>query len=540
MAASKTSTDVDAIVVGAGFGGIYMLHKLRNELGLTVRAFDRASGVGGTWHWNRYPGALSDTEGFVYCYSFDKDLLQQWTWDTRYLTQSQVLAYLEHVVERFDLGRDIQLNTGITSAVFDESRNAWEVRTDTGETFTARYLVSALGLLSATNIPDIAGRDTFEGEVYHTGAWPEEHDLAGKRVGVLGTGSTGCQVITALAPEVGHLTVFQRSAQYSVPIANGPVTEDYVASVKANYDQVWDGVRNSVVAFGFKESAVAAMSVSEEERQRVFEKAWERGGGFHFMFGTFSDIATDPEANEAAASFIRAKIAEIVEDPETARKLTPTDLYAKRPLCDPGYYETFNRDNVSLVDVKANPIAEITPKGVRTEDGQEHQLDVLIFATGFDAVDGNYTRIDIRGRGGRSVKEHWKDGPTSYLGISTTGFPNLFMILGPNGPFTNLPPSIEAQGEWISELINNAERSGVTSIEATAQAEEGWTTTCREIANMTLFPKADSWIFGANIPGKPNTVMFYMAGLQAYRQQLAEVTSNGYAGFEMAPSAQVS
>ncbi|MEV6140045.1 NAD(P)/FAD-dependent oxidoreductase [Nocardia sp. NPDC051990] len=533
MTSPDARTEYDAIVIGTGFGGIYMLHKLRNELGLSVRAFDRAGGVGGTWYWNRYPGALSDTEGFVYRYSFDKDLLQESQWKTRYLKQPDILAYLEGVVDRNNLAQDIQLNTGVESAHFDESSGKWRIGTDTGETFTAKYLVTALGLLSATNLPNIKGRELFEGDVYHSGAWPDYHDFSGKRVGVIGTGSTGIQIITAIAPYVEHLTVFQRSPQYSVPAGNGALGGEVVEAFKANYDKIWDNVRSSAVAFGFKESDIPAMSVPEAERRRVFQEAWDIGGGFRFMFGTFSDIATDPQANEAAASFIRSKIAEIVDDPETARKLTPTDLYAKRPICDSGYYATFNRDNVSLVSIKETPIAEMTPRGVRTENGVEHELDVLVFATGFDAVDGNYTRMDIRGRAGKSINAHWQAGPTSYLGVSTTGFPNMFMILGPNGPFTNLPPSIEAQVEWISDLIGSAERSAVATVEPVEEAETSWTGACQEIADMTLFPRAESWIFGANIPGKTNTVMFYLAGLGNYRAKLAEVARNGYEGFDL-------
>ena len=539
MTSSGATTDYDAIVIGTGFGGIYMLHKLRNELGLSARAFDRAGGVGGTWYWNRYPGALSDTEGFVYRYSFDKDLLQESEWKTRYLTQPDILSYLEGVVARFDLAKDIQLNTCVESAHFNESSGRWRIGTDTGETFTAKYIVTALGLLSATNLPNIKGRELFEGELYHSGAWPSEHDFSGKRVGVIGTGSTGIQIITALAPKVEHLTVFQRSAQYTVPAGNGVLGGEVVEALKANYDKIWDDVRASAVAFGFKESAVSAMSVSEEERRRVFQEAWNIGGGFRFMFGTFCDIATDPAANAAAAAFIRGKITDIVEDPETARKLTPDDLYAKRPICDSGYYATFNRDNVSLVSVKETPIVEMTPRGIRTEDGVEHELDVLVFATGFDAVDGNYTRMDIRGREGRSINDHWQAGPTSYLGISTVGFPNMFMILGPNGPFTNLPPSIEAQVEWISDLIGNAEHTSVAMVESTRRAEAAWTDTCKEIADLTLFPKAQSWIFGANIPGKTNTVMFYLGGLGNYRAKLTEVADNGYTGFDLRPASLV-
>lgn len=531
MSTTRTA-DVDAIVIGAGFGGIYMLHKLRNELGLTVQGFEKGGGVGGTWYFNRYPGAKSDTEGFVYRYSFDSDLLQEWNWSTRYLDQPDVLAYLEHVVDRYDLRRDIALNTEVTGAAFDEDTDLWTVRTADGESLTSRYVVNGLGLLARSNIPDIPGQDGFAGRLVHTNAWPDDLDITGKRVGVIGTGSTGTQFIVAAAEMAEHLTVFQRTPQYVVPSGNRPVEQSEVEQTKERFAAIWDQVRNSVVAFGFEESGVEAMSVSEEERRRVFQENWDKGNGFRFMFGTFCDIATDPEANAAAAAFIRSKIAEIVEDPETARMLTPTDLYAKRPLCNEGYYETFNRDDVELVPVKENPIQEITPAGVRTADGVEHELDVLVFATGFDAVDGNYRAMDLRGRGGRHINEHWTDGPTSYLGLSKAGFPNMFMILGPNGPFTNLPPSIEAQVEWIGGLIGDAERNGVRTVEPTQQAEDGWTATCEEIAGMTLFPQAESWIFGANVPGKKNAVMFYMAGIGAYRQQLAEVAENGYEGFE--------
>lgn len=536
MSDTTTATDFDAIVVGTGFGGIYMLHKLRDELGLTARAFEKGGGIGGTWYFNRYPGAKSDTEGFVYRYSFDGDLLQEWDWNTRYLDQPDILAYLEHVVDRYDLRRDIQLNTEVTGAAFDEDRGRWQVRTSDGEEFTARYLVTALGLLAKTNIPDIPGLDSFAGALVHTNAWPHDLDITGKRVGVIGTGSTGTQFIVAAAKIADHLTVFQRSAQYCVPSGNGPVEPAEVAQTKERFGEIWEQVRNSVVAFGFEESAIEAASVSPAERERVFQENWDKGNGFRFMFGTFSDIATNSEANEAAAAFIRSKIAEIVADPETARKLTPTDLYAKRPLCNEGYYETFNRDDVTLVSIKENPITEITPAGVRTADGAEHELDVLVLATGFDAVDGNYRAMDLRGRGGVSINEHWDRAPASYLGLATAGFPNMFMILGPNGPFVNLVPAIETQVNWICDLVGAAERTGANAVEATQAAEDNWTATCQEIANYTLFPKAQSWIFGANIPGKTNTVMFYMAGLAAYRQKLAEIADAGYSGFELVPA----
>ncbi|MGG7621946.1 flavin-containing monooxygenase [Bacillus coreaensis] len=519
---------VDAVVIGAGFGGLYMVHKLRNEQGLTVQGYDKGSDVGGTWYWNRYPGALSDTESYLYRYSFDKELLQEWSWKESYLTQPEILDYLGHVADRYDLRRSFQFDTKVNSTHFDEVNNLWEVKTDKGDVVTAKYLITGLGLLSATNIPNFKGRETFTGEQYHTAAWPKSGvDLKGKRVGVIGTGSTGVQVITAIAPEVGHLTVFQRTPQYSVPSGKRPQSEEEINEIKANFAKIWEQAKNSSVAYGVDESNVPANSVSIEEQNRIFQKAWDKGNGFRFMFETFGDIGTNIEANEAAASFIRKKISEIVKDSKTARKLTPTDLYARRPLCDSGYYQTYNRDNVSLVDVKENPIVEITPKGIRTTEG-EYELDVIIYATGFDAVDGNYTKIDMRGRGGVSMREKWLDGPTGYLGMSNTDFPNLFMILGPNGPFSNLPPAIETQVEWIAETVKHMVENNIETIEPTQVAEEDWVETCRNIANQTLFAKTESWIFGANIPGKKHAVMFYMGGLNAYRNLLGEI---GYSGF---------
>jgi len=522
---------LDAIVVGAGFGGIYMLHKLRNELGLDAVAIDRAGGIGGTWYWNKYPGALSDSESFVYQYSFDHDLYQQTPWNTKYVPQAEILAYLNGVVDRFELRDHIQLNTGMTKAVFDEDAGMWIVETDRGVTFRSRFLVTGLGLLSATNMPKFSGMETFQGRLVHTGAWPEDLDLTGKRVGVIGNGSTGNQVITASAPVAGHLTSFMRTPQYSVPAGNRRLSVQEQRNHKENFEANWDQVRTSSVAMGFVESAVPTFSVSPEEREAIFQRTWDEGGGFRFMFETFSDIATNPEANEEAAKFIRGKIAEIVKDPETRRKLTPTDLYARRPLCDSGFYETFNRPNVTLVNVKENPISHVTEQGIVTEDGTLHELDVLICATGFDAVDGNYVRADIRGKGGEGLKAHWADGPSGYLGMATSGFPNLFMILGPNGPFTNLPPSIETQVEWISEAIRHVSSSDIGWLEVKRETETEWSEICTDIAHQTLFPKVDSWIFGANIPGKKRTVVFYLGGLKEYRSILANEASNNYPNF---------
>ena len=523
-----SGADHDVVVVGAGFGGLYAVHKLRNEQGLNVKAYDNAADVGGTWYWNRYPGALSDTESFVYRFSFDKELLKRGRWKTRYLTQPEILGYMNEVADHLDLRRSYEFNTKVTAAQFDEVTSLWKVTTDKGQTVTAKYLITGLGLLSATNLPKFKGIESYQGKILHTGAWPDGVDLTGKRIGIIGTGSTGVQVITATAPIAKHLTVFQRSAQYVVPIGNTPQDATTIASQKADYDEIWKQVKSSVVACGFPESTVPAETASPEERERVFEAAWNRGGGFYFMFGTFSDIATSQIANDAAADFIKQKIAEIVKDPETARKLMPKDIYAKRPLCGSDYYGVYNRDNVTLADVKADPIAEFTLTGIRLASGAEHELDVVIFATGFDAVDGNYTRIDMRGRNGVTLRDMWKDGPLGYLGMMEVNFPNLFMVLGPNGPFTNLPPSIETQVEWIADAIKMMQAKGLRSIEPTEAARDEWVGLCRTIADMTLFPKAESWIFGANIPGKKNAVMFYMAGIGNYRAAINAVTDGGY------------
>ncbi len=529
------NVDYDAIVIGAGFGGIYQLHTLRDDLGLRVRVFEKGAGIGGTWFWNRYPGAMSDTESPYYRYSWDEQLLQDWSWDHKYIHQPDILRYMEEVVDRWDMRKDIQLNTEITALTYDEENTVWTAGSKDGRTWTARYVVTALGLLAAVNYPDIPGRDTFKGRMVHTAEWPDDLDLHGKRVGVIGTGSTGTQFIVAAAEQVDHLTVFQRNPQYSVPSGNGPVTEEEVAEYKSRWPEIWNQVRNSSVAFGFEESTIATTDVTPEQREQIFEDAWQRGNGFYFMFGTFNDLAISDEANEYAADFIRRKIAQIVKDPEKRRLLTPTLPYAKRPLCNREYYEVYNRDNVELVSILENPIVEITPTGVKTADGVTHELDVLVFATGFDAVDGNYRRMDLRGIGGKTIDERWRDAPTSYLGVTKAGFPNLFMILGPNGPFTNLLPTIETQVEFITKLVRKAEQDGVV-LEPTQAAEDEWTETCQTIAGYTIFPRTDSWIFGANIPGKKHTVLFYLAGLGAYRGVLSEIEDADFKGFSMTPS----
>jgi cation diffusion facilitator CzcD-associated flavoprotein CzcO len=522
---------LDAVVIGAGFAGLCMLHKLRNELGLQVRCYDKATGVGGTWYWNRYPGARSDTESFVYSYSFDRKLYEDWKWSDRYPRQPEILAYLEHVADRYDLRRSISFGTAVTQAHFNEATNRWDIATDTGEQVSAKWLITGLGLLSAPNLPDIKGLSTFQGAVYHTARWPKQKvDFTGKRVGVVGTGSTGVQVVTELGPLCKQLTVFQRRPQYSVPARHGPLPAAEVEHIMADYDRYFEEVRRSGTCFGFAESTTPTMSVSEAERELVFEDAWEKGGGFRFMFGTFNDIAIDTRANEAAAEFIRKKIAQIVKDPKKAAALTPHDYYARRPLCDAGYFETFNRDSVSIADITKYPIIEVNPTGIRTEEGQ-FDLDILIFATGFDAVTGNFVRIDFRGRGGEALKDKWEHGPRAYFGLSIAGFPNMFTLYGPPGPFTNQPPAIEWQCQWVADTIKYAETNGVATIEATAAAEQAWLDDCIAIAESTLFAKLDWWVMGTNIPGKPRSVSFFMGGMGAYIERLEKATEQGYTGF---------
>ncbi|KAI1624832.1 cyclohexanone monooxygenase [Exophiala viscosa] len=542
--------DFDALIVGAGFGGIYQLHLLV-ERGLSVKVIDAASDVGGTWYWNRYPGAMSDTESYIYRYSWDKEDLIQYHWKDHYVKQPEVLGYLEHVVERYDMRKYMQFNTEMENAQYDEANNVWVISCSTGEKFTVRYLITALGLLSKTNYPNIPGLDRFQGEMYHTGKWPRQHDFKNKRVGIIGNGSTGVQIITAISKDVKQLVSFQRTPQYSVPSGDGPVSKEYRDSINSRYDEIWKQVRNSRVCFGFEESNVPTMSVSAEKRERIFEDAWQRGNGFRFMFWTFNDIAISEEANEEACKFIRKKISQTVKDPEKARKLTPHDYYARRPLCDAGYYEQFNRPNVDIVSLKENPIGSITEKGIQLSDGTHCDLDVLIFATGFDAVDGNFNRIAIKGRNGESLKDHWAKtgGPTTYLGCFVPEFPNLIMITGPNSPFTNLPPTLEVQIEFIADIIARAEKNSQSKlqvngnsngdpkpagpvVEALPEAEDNWTRLCEELSKDSLFRKTDSWIFGANVPGKKHTVMFYFGGLAEYRKELQKIVDGGYTGFK--------
>lgn len=505
------------------------------------------------------------TQSFLYRYSWDKEDLREYPWPEHYLQGPDILKYLRHVVSKHDLRRHFQFKTELVSAKWSDDERRWVVALSTGQMLKVKYLITGLGLLSKTNFPNIHNLDKFQGKLYHTARWPEDAaaNLRGKRVGVIGNGSTGVQVITAIAKadQVKQLLSFQRNPQYSVPAGNGPVSAEYRKNLNDTYDDVWAQAKSSLFAYGFQETSRSIFSVTPEERERIFEDAWQKGNGFRFMFWTFSDITTNEEANKMAADFIRKKICQTVKDPEKARKLCPTEFYARRPLCDTGYYEQFNRDNVDIIDInkKTNPITEFTPTGIKTADGKVHELDVVICATGFDAVDGNYTRISIQGRNGETLKDHWSStGPTSYLGIAVPNFPNLFMVTGPNGPFSNLPPAIECHVEIISDLIATAERNskhlikasdivgktgrtnGVKDhsishgiIEAEPEAERGWTELCDQLSSTSLFRRIDSsWIFGANVPGKKSVTMFWFAGLGPYKEKVQELLDDDMKGFK--------
>ncbi len=533
-AGSGPIRELDAVIVGAGFSGLYMLHRVRDVLGLEARLYEAGDGVGGTWYWNRYPGARCDSESYYYSYSFSEELEQEWEWTSRYPAQPEILRYLNHVADRFDLRRDIQLGTRVTEAIFDESSDRWDVGTDGGERVSAQFLISAVGCLSAANIPEFEGLDRFEGEWYHTASWPHDGvDLTGKRVGLIGTGSTGIQATPVIAAQADHLTVFQRTPTFSVPARNAPLVPEVTGEVKANYPEIRRLSRDSFGGFPFKPVERSALEVSDEERQGIYEQLWQEGG-FKFLWGSFHDLLVNKASNDTAAEFIRGKIREIVKDPTVAEKLVPTDhpYASKRPPIDTDYYDTFNRENVRLVDVRQSPIVEITPGGLRTEDA-EYALDIIVLATGFDAMTGSLLKIDIRGLGGRTLRDKWAKGPRTYLGLQVAGFPNLFTITGPGSPsvLVNMPVSIEQHVEWIADCISHMRERGLVRIEATGEAEEEWVEHVNQVASETIFPQANSWYLGANIPGKTRVFMPYVGGMAPYRQRCDEVASQGYEGF---------
>jgi cation diffusion facilitator CzcD-associated flavoprotein CzcO len=526
--------DVDVVVVGAGFAGLYMLHRLRSA-GFTALVLEAGGGVGGTWYWNRYPGARCDVPSLEYSYGFDEDLQQDWAWTERYASQPEILRYLEHVADRFDLRRDIRLDTRVTAAAFDEATATWTVTTEAGERLTARFVVAATGCLSAANMPDIPGRDTFRGPTYHTGRWPHEGvDFTGLRVAVIGTGSSAVQSIPIIAEQAERLTVFQRTATYSVPAHNGPLAPDHQTEVKARYGEVRAANRMAMAGFGALSTLGppqhAMGEVDDGERAKLLDARWEEGGlGF---IAVFADTLGNPEANEVAADYVRDKIRGIVDDPDVADLLSPTQVIGCKRLCvDTGYYETFNRPDVRLVDISDGGIEAITPAGVRAH-GEDHEVDAIVFATGFDAMTGALARIRFEGVGGRTLTEAWAEGPKTYLGLAVAGFPNLFLVTGPGSPsvLTNMVTSIEQHVEWITACLAHLRARGHDRIEAEAEAAENWVAYVNSVAGMTLFPTCNSWYLGANIPGKPRVFM-PLPGFPPYEAMCANVVAQGYQGF---------
>jgi cation diffusion facilitator CzcD-associated flavoprotein CzcO len=527
----------DVVVVGAGFSGLYALYRLRG-LNLKVICFEAGDGVGGTWYWNRYPGARVDIESMQYSYSFDDDLQQEWHWPEYFSPQADLEGYANHVTDRFGLRELIRFDARVNRLRWDEQDSRWHVSTERGDQVVARYVIAASGALDATNIPDFPGLDTFRGEWHHTSQWPKEGvDFAGKRVGLIGTGSTGLQATTEIGKTAGQLYVFQRTPAYSLPANNRPLPADYENEWKANYVER-RAVMHGNFALGFLPAAQygSVFDYTPEERTRILEEAWAQRNGLLFL-RTFTDTMLSLEANEVVAEFIRGKIREIVKDPETAELLSPRTypVGTKRICMDTGYFETFNQPNVTLIDVKTNPITEITPTGLRTTAG-EYEFDILILATGFDAVTGSLTRMNITGVGGVDLREKWQERPTNFLGYLVAGFPNLFMIHGPGSPgvLAQMITGGEKQVNWVTEVIEDLDRDGYASIDTTSEAEQAWGAEMAEMASKTLYQHANSWYVGANIPGKPRYFMIYIGGFDQYQKRCDEQVSKGYEGFVLA------
>ena len=528
------SSRFDAIVVGAGFAGLYMLHRLRG-MGLAVKVLEAGGDVGGTWYWNRYPGARCDVESMQYSYQFSPELQQDWEWSEKYATQPEILRYANHVADRFDLRRDSRFDTRVTRAAYDEATSTWILHTDGGAVYIAPFCILATGCLSATNTPRLPGLGDFRGRVFHTGRWPHEAvDFTGRRVGVIGTGSSAIQSIPIIAEQAAHLTVFQRTPNFSVPARNAPWDPAARARVKADYAGLRATARQTFSGIAFRYNPQSAMAVAPEERAKEYEARWAHGG-VSFM-GAFADLLFDPAANETAAEFVRDRIRALVHDPAVAEVLSPRDIIGCKRLCvDTGYYETFNRSNVTLVDVRRDPIECITAGGLRVT-GRDHGFDDLVLATGFDAMTGALDRIDIRGRHGLALKEKWGAGPRSYLGLAVAGFPNLFTITGPGSPsvLTNMLPSIEQHVDWIAGCIGHLRARRLTCIEAQADAEAAWVEHANVVASGNLRSSCSSWYVGANVPGKPRVFMPYIGGFPAYVAKCEEVVARCYEGFVLA------
>ncbi|AYN96979.1 NAD(P)/FAD-dependent oxidoreductase [Pseudomonas sp. LTJR-52] len=526
---------VDLIIVGAGWAGMYMLRKAL-QLGLKTQVFEKGEDVGGTWYWNRYPGLRCDVESTDYSYSFDEDLQQEWEWSERFASQPEILKYAKHVADRFGLRPYIRFNTQISALHYDEQASLWHATSKTGDRLTSRFVVMASGCLSVPKPVDIPGLGSFTGEVYHTADWPHTPvDFTGKRVGLIGTGSSGIQVMPILAQQAEHLFVYQRTPSFSLPAHNAPLNEKHVQRLKADYSKHRRIAReNTLGGIPFVSYNESALNVSPVERWRVYEEIYNRGAPFAMM-SAFNDILVNEEANQTLVEFVAEKIRGKIKDPALAEQLIPKDQHiATRRLCiDSGYYEAFNQDNVSLVNLKRTPIERITPDGIETVVDTQ-KLDCIVFATGYDAMTGALLAIDIRGRQGDSLQDKWRDGPHTYLGLSMAGFPNLFTVTGPGSPavLSNMFVSIEQHVEWIADCLAWITQNGWQRIEAENSAEDNWVTHVNEVANSTLFPKGNSWYLGANVPGKPRVFMPYIGGVGNYRKICNDVASSGYRGFK--------
>ena len=531
---SATGKDFDVIIIGAGFAGMYMLHRMR-EMGLKSIVFEAGDGVGGTWYWNRYPGARCDVESVQYSYQFDKELEQEWTWSEKYSPQPEILKYANHVADRFKLRKDIRFNTRITSSNYDEKKAEWEVVAEQGETYRSNFCIFATGCLSSYNLPKFEGVEDFSGATYHTGQWPHEGvDFSGLRVGVIGTGSSAIQSIPEIAKQAKHLTVFQRTANYTIPARNAKLTEDYVRAVKDDYTGLRERARQKPAGYDIPLNPQSVLEVTEEEFKSEFQTRWEKGGT-QFL-GAYGDLLLKPEANEKAAQFVKDMIRDTVDDPDVAELLCPTNIIGCKRLCvDTDYYKTYNLPNVKLVDVSQTPIDRITSSGV-AHQGIEYELDAIVFATGFDAMTGALFNIDIRGREGLSLKEKWNGGPQTYLGLTTNGFPNMFTITGPGSPsvLTNMLPSIEQHVNFISDCISYMREQGHSKIEPELNAELDWGLHVNEVADLSLRSTCASWYVGANVPGKPRVFTPYIGGFPRYVERCKSVVANGYEGFSLA------
>ncbi len=536
-----TDDEFDVVVVGAGFAGLYMLHRLRQS-GFTTTVLEAADDVGGTWYWNRYPGARCDIQSLDYSFSFDRELDDEWEWSEKYATQPEILRYMGHVADKHDLRRDIRFSTRVDAAAWDDDAKRWRVTTEHGDVVTCRWYVMATGCLSVPKEPDIAGVDRFLGEVYSTGRWPHDGvDFTGKRVGVIGTGSSGIQSIPIIAREAEQLTVFQRTPNFSVPAHNGPVPDDKRASVEADRDAYRESARWSRGGVPGDPAEEGALMVDEAERRRRFEEAYAKGGLFEIL-GPFNDLLVNPAANETISDFLRDKIRSIVDDAETAELLCPTGypFGTKRPCLDTGYFETYNLPHVRLVDLRSTPIESVTETGIATT-AESFEFDAIVLATGFDAMTGAIVAVDITGRDGVRLADKWDHGPETYLGLTSVGFPNLFMVTGPGSPsvLSNMMVSIEQHVEWIADCLDALRDGGFDEIEPTPVAEAGWVQHVNDCADITLYPQANSWYMGANVPGKPRVFLPYVGGVDTYRQVCDDVVAQGYLGFELRGADQV-